>query len=228
MPIYEVTLRQTYFGQRLINRFHYIGDNPSEGSQGAFSLINAMGFVGTGDPVVYPAGSLFSLLRAIQATALQYDEVEARNLYQPTDFFVRPFPSPTVGLSGGEPASPVLSTGFRSNRIRTDIGRGFKRFAGISENAMAAGGNIDAGVLASLAPLAAALSADLSYTSGAEIYNFAAAVLSFEPYETPSGRTAYRPYATEAAQLEHAATPVVYTAMPQVRTQNSRQYGRGM
>lgn len=227
MPIYEVTLRQTYFGQRLINRFHYVGDNPSEGSQGAFSLINAMGFVGTGSPVTYPVGSLFSLLRAIQATVLQYDEVEARNLYQPTDFFVRPFPSPTVGLSGGEPSSPVLSLGFRTNRVRTDVGRGFKRFAGVSESALSAGGLIDAGVLASLAPLAAALSADLSYTSGAEIYNFAACVLSFESYETPSGRTAYRPYATEAEQLAHAATPVIYAAMDRVRTQNSRQYGRG-
>lgn len=227
MPIYEVTLRQTYFGQRCINRFHYIGETPSEGSAAAFSLINAMGFVGSGSPVVYPAGSLFSLIRAIQATVLQYDEVEARNLYDPLDFFVRPFPSPTVGLSGGEASSPVLSTGFRSNRVRTDIGRGFKRFTGISESALASGGAIDAGVLATLAPLAAQLGADISYTSGAVIYTFTPCVLGFQKYETPSGRDAYRPYPTEAEQLEHAAFPVAYSAMPQVRTQNSRQYGRG-
>lgn len=227
MPIYEVTLRQTYFGQQCINRFHYIGDTPSVGSEAAFSLINAMGFVGTGSPVVYPVGSLFSLIRAVQATVLQYDEVEARNLYDPLDFFVRPFPSPTVGLSGGEPSSPVLSTGFRSNRVRTDIGRGFKRFTGISESALASGGAIDAGVLASLAPLAAKLGDDISYNPGATIYSFTPCVLGFDKYTTPKGNVAYRPYANEATQLAHAAFPVAYTAMPQVRTQTSRQYGRG-
>lgn len=227
MSFIEVTLRQVYAGQQCLNRFSYYSDDDAVGSVLAFGLITAMGFIGTGSPVVYPAGTLFPLIRAIQSTALQYVEVEARDLYDPFNFYVRPFPAPTAGLSGGEGASPVLATGFRSTRTRSDIGRGFKRFTGISEGAMAAGGNLDPGVLASLAPLAAELSAVLTYTNEAAIYSYQPCVMSFEPYATPSGKTAYRPYATEAEQLEHTAFSMEYSAMPQVRTQTSRQYGRG-
>lgn len=227
MPILEVTLRQSYSQQQCINRFHYYSDDTPAGSVGAFGLINAMGFVGTGDPVVYPAGSLFTLMRGIQSTALQYIEVEARDLYDPFNFYTRPFPQPTLGASGGEGASPALATGFRSTRVRSDIGRGFKRLPGISESAMAAGGLIDAGVLASLAPLSAALSAGLTYVDGVNTYNYVPVVLGFERYMTPSGKFAYRPYATAEEQAEHMATGIVYSAMAQVRTQTSRQYGRG-
>lgn len=225
--LYEVTLRQSYYNQLCINRFHYNSGGTPAAVSGSFALAFAFGAVQTGEPPLFPSGSLLQLIRGIQAISLSYQEVEVRALYDVLDFYTRPFPGVYPGLSGGEAAAPFLATGFKSNRVRTDVGRGFKRFAGITESAMVPGGLIDAGVLASLTPLANKLGAVLEYVDEGNTITFAPVVLSYEDYVTPAGRRAYRPYATLAAQLDHTAQGVVYQAMPAVRSQVSRQYGRG-
>lgn len=225
--LYEVTLRQSYFGQQCINRFHYNSAGTPAAVSGSFALVSAMGFIPDAELGTYDETKLFHKLRLIQSTSLTYTEVEARALYDVVDFYTRPWSPPAPGLSGGEAGAPFLATGFRSNRVRTDIRRSFKRFAGISESAVAAGGAIDGGVLATLATQAAALSAVLTYDDEGNTLTFSPCVLSFDKVVSEGEPDKYVPYPTLAEQLEHVAQGIVYAPQPQVRSQVSRQYNRG-
>lgn len=224
MAIYTVTLRSTYFAQEIINRFSYVSVSTGAGDPSALELLELMGFIPDGDPPGYPADTLFDAIGSISNTGVSFREVEGRNLYSVSDFYLAPFVIPAAGQASGEGMSPFVSYGFFSDRVRTDIKRGTKRFTGVNEGAVDAGGVLPSGTRANLAVVAEAMTAVLE----GEGNDYMPAVLSYEPYTAPSGRTAYRPYATASEQLDHAAYPVVWSYYETVRSQVSRQYGRGI
>jgi len=224
VALYEVVLRSLYFGQAIINRFHYsvadgIGVTPS-----AEELLDRMGFIPTGDPPAVPADTVFEALIAATSNSVQYLEAEARELYSVTDFFVAPYSTPFVGDLTGQAMSPTAAWGFRTNRVRTDIRRGFKRFVGVTEDYVGSGGDVTGAVSLILTPLAEKMSAGLSGATASYI----PAVFQFEEYTTPSGRKAYKKYADPAVQAAHVASGVTFAPYTTVRTQVSRQYGRGV
>jgi len=144
-----------------------------------------------------------------------------------TDVYGSPYPPGVNGQYSGTAASPALSYALTSNRVRSDIRRGQKRLSGVSESAMAAGGVLESAFLTSLSYAASEMSAVLEYDDEGNTLTFTPCVLSFEEYEPEPGKRAYRKWATEAAQLSHAAIGVLWSAQDTVRTQVSRQYGRG-
>ncbi len=227
--LYELTLFGSYFNQQIINRFNYVSSTVPGAVSGSFALGDVFGAIAAGTPKFPPSGTpLFYILNvASSAFTLTSVSVRAASTYDSADFHEFGYASPIAGSQPGSPLSPTQAYGFRTNRIRTDIARGTKRFVGVTEERVAAGGVIAGDFMNSLNDLADSLTAPLIYTDGGSSITFTPCVVSKQEYETDSGRKAYRYYPTLTEQLTHTAVGVEWQAYTQVRTQNSRQYGRG-
>ena len=226
MALYEVTLRQRYFGQLCINVFPYyvipgIGVTPN-----AFELLDLMGFIPSGDPLEFPADSLAINLQSLLNANLEFLSAEARELYSLTDFYEAAYDPPIVGTrSSGQSASPLLAYGFRTTRTRTDIRRGMKRFAGASEGDIDPGGIILTAMQGFLADLGDLMGANLLGSSA----TYRPCVISREKLVDPEdGKVTYQLYESEAEQEEHIMTGFEWQAYQEIRSQTSRQYGRGV
>lgn len=233
MALYEVILQQTYFGQETINRWNYVSTGIPAAVSGSFALASALGaiFDTLAVPPAYPPGRLMRDIAQMQANDVTFDFLSVRNLYSVTDFYETPFLNPLTGSQTSESLSPVNAYGFRTNRVRTDIRRGTKRFVGVVADAVLDGGVIAGAFLtASVNPVAVEMSTVLEYNDEGNVISFTPAIFGREPYPVPDSspvRTAYRYYETEAEQLEHVATGILWDAYPQTRSQVSRQYGKG-
>lgn len=225
MPLMEVVLRGELNGQQHVNRFNYIGAGTPAAVSMSFALTSAMGFIKVG--AAFPAGTIFAWMVGQLSTALTFSEVEVRNVYSVTDFYLTPFASGTAGTYAGEATSPTLAYGFRTNRVRTDIRRGTRRFGGVVEATIGAGGVLAGGIGTSLDLVADLMSDVLTYTDEGNTLTFTPCVVKREGYETPSGGWAYRYMEDETEQLANVATSIIWAPYPNVRTQVSRQYGRG-
>lgn len=232
MAIMEVVLQQSYYGQECINRFNYVSSGTPAAVSLSFALTSALGAIWdlTAVPPAYPPTGLMRLIAATQVVAVTFDFISVRDMYSVTDFYETPFLNPLVGGQAGEGLSPALASGFRTNRTRSDIRRGSKRFVGAGETNVGAGGSFTPAGLVQLNALAAAMSATVTYDDEGNTLSFAPVILGREKYVPDPlrpERVAYRKYPTEAEQLQHMATSIIYDPYPQVRTQTSRQYGRG-
>lgn len=223
--IYAVTLRQRLAGQQVINRFAYV-QTDDIATPSSLQLLTLMGFIPAGDPLAYPEDTLFSALRAAQSGSVSYLEVEARELYTDTDFYVAPFISPTPGEYPVPASSPALAFGLFSDRLKLSVRRGFKRLAGVTESGIGEDGILEADMLALVAVVGEKMGEVLD-SGMTSLGVYAPAILSFKEYETPSGKKAREKYPTENEQRTHAAWPVSWFAYDRVRTQTSRQVGRG-
>lgn len=146
-----------------------------------------------------------------------------------TDFYTNPFPSGTKGLGGGEGTSesPFVAAGFRTNRIRSDIRRGFKRYEGITDANIGSFGEFSPAFLTALVSHADAISDTLTYDDEGNTLTFVPCVISLKKNTTDPDQGTYIKWPTEVEQLDHLASGVVYTADEFCTTQNSRKLGRG-
>lgn len=227
MALLRVTLRQRYANQLCINTFDYQSSGTPAAVSLSFALLSALGFVYTGSPPNAASGNLFGQIRANQNDGVQYLEAEARALYSVTDFYTRPFVGTVTGIITNEGQSPALAYGFNTNRVRTDIRRGQKRFVGVDDTTVGEAGVIVTSWLTSMNALAAEMSQVQTYDDEGNTITFSPVILGTEKYVTPEGNDAYRLYPTESAQLSHLATGILWTPKDTVRTQGSRQYNRG-
>lgn len=229
MSLYEVVLRATYKGQECINRWNYVAPTEVPASLGAFTLLGALGFFQEGDPLAYPTDKMFYNIFHMVVSACAFTDVYAKNIYDPTDFYEAAI-NPVVNGSQGSGAalSPINAFGFRTSRVRTDIARGTKRFAGVAGELTQNEGDINATGIGLLNSLAAVMEADVSEDSAGVSYTFKPTIVSKLKYTTPSGHSAYKYYATLAAQSAHWAQNFVWQPYTNVRSQTSRQVGRGI
>lgn len=227
--LYEVTLQGRYFNQQVINRWNYLSTGTPAVVTGAFGLAYAFGAIPDGLPPLFPSDSILAAIRQMTTSTMIWTSltVRAASDYAPTDFYEAPF---GTGLTGNQPAqgeSPTVAFGFRTNIVRTDIRRATKRFAGVGEDVVDAGGVITAGGLGNMTDLAEKMSAVLSYDDEGSVISYAPCVVSKELYHPEPGKNAYRYYPTLSEQLEHVALGIVWSPYTTTRTQTSRQYGRG-
>lgn len=225
--IFEVTLEQEFVGQTCINRWNYESQSVPAAVTLSFALASAMGFIIPQPSNTPPAGSIMETLQDLQCTSLIYIQATVRAVYDVVDFYSTPF-VPLLGGSITQPGeSPLLSYGFRTNRVRQDIDRGTKRFSGVPISSVGAAGAIDPGSLTVMETLAQRMSADITYDDEGTTLTFAPVVVKKERYTTPNNTTAYRYYPTLAAQEANLARSITWQPYTQVRSQTSRQYGRG-
>lgn len=225
--LYEALFRQEFAGQQILNRFHYVSAGTPASVSGSFALAYALGAIPDGTPPTFPEDTVFWNLRDCQSNTLVHTELEVKALYDDVDFYIRPFLAGTNGFIVEAGASPFLAIGITSTRVTQAIRRGQKRVAGITEGLMQANGDLTSDALTRATALADVMSENLSYDDEGNTLTFQPCVLSFEEYTTPSGRKAYKKYATLSAQLDHAAVGIFWTPKTTVRSQTSRQYGRG-
>lgn len=228
MPILQLTVNQRLANQLIVNRYHYVSSGTPAAVSLSFALMHASGYL-TSRIVsgVFPAGTLARQIQEWQGTSLQYISAYAQDIYSNTDFYESPFPSAPNGQRGNDTMSPAVAFGFSASRVRTDIRRGQKRIAGVCEVDVVQNGVIESTTLGNLAGVAAKLAAVLTYDDEGNTISFTPAVLGLQEYTSPSGKRAYRPYPTESQQLSHVATGMTWSPYTTLRTQVSRQYGRG-
>lgn len=225
MALYEVVLRQSYFSQSCLAVFNYFVPPVPLATPNSLELLTLMGFIPTGDPLAFPADTIAAQLAGVQNSEVDFLSVEARELYSLTDFYEAVY-SPAISGTGGsgEAMTPFVAYGLYSARVRTDIRRSQKRFVGVSEGSIYPGGEVSDTMIASLVDLAELMSATLEGAAA----DYQPCTISREKVvETDPPRTIYRLYESEAEQEEHIATPLVWTPHEYVRSQTSRQYGRG-
>lgn len=229
MPIMELVLEQTFANQQIINRWNYLASGTPASVSFSFGLVSAFGAIESAG--VYPVGGVLNLLLACQTTTVVSVQIGVRDVYSNTDFYELPFLVPANGQAAGEALSPTSAMGFRTNRTRTDIRRGTKRFVGVSENVNGAAGVLaGAFVDGNMTNLANAMSDTLEYDDEGNTLTFQPIICGREKYSpsgNPAGPFAYKYYDTEAEQLDHIMTSIIWSPYPEVRTQTSRQYGRG-
>lgn len=235
MPLMEVTLEQTYAGQEIVNRWNYLGSGIPAAVSFSFALVSALGaiFDEVAVPPGYPPTGLMALIAAAQHSGVSFQTVTCKDVYSATDFYSTVFINALVGAQAGDGMSPIVAYGFRTNRVRADIRRATKRFVGVPEGQVGSLGVIaPAFVVSHLNPIATAMTDALEYDDEGNTLTFQPCVAKKERYNTvtqlpdPDGN-AYRYFEDPEVQLDLLATSVTWEPYEQVRSQVSRQYGRG-
>lgn len=229
MPLYEVTLIQSYFGVRTDNRWNYQSAVMPPTVSGSFALANALGAIP--DMGVYDPIRLMWAIARMQNDSVDFQALLVRDVYDPTDFYEATFVTPLTGQESGVGLSPTAAFGFRTNRTRLDIRRGTKRFVGVGESSSHTGGAILPAWLADqCAFVAQEMSSNIGYDDGGTVVAYSPVVVQRERYDVPGSdpvRHAYRYYEDPEVQAEHIMTGITWEALDFTRTQTSRQYGRG-
>lgn len=123
--------------------------------------------------------------------------------------------------------SPINAFAFTSDRTRSDIRRAQKRFVGLNESQVVGGGVIESATATALQTLGDAMADVNVVPAGAGSVQYTPYVFGRVAYTTPRGKTAYKYYATETLQNDHIALITQFNLKADVRSQVSRQYGRG-
>ncbi len=228
MPLYEVVLEQRFFNQICINRWNYVGSGTPASVTGSFGLLSAMGFIPTSADL--PTDSIGEGLQNLQNSNVLFVQATARAIYEDTDFYANPFYANTLGASPatGDAQSPLVAFGARSSRVKQSIGRGYKRFVGVTEGDTELAGQLNVNALARFENLRQYMSDTLTFDDEGNTLTFTPCISQKEKYETPGGKNAYRYYSTELLQAPHNAVGILWEMYPNVRSQVSRQYGRGV
>jgi len=227
MGFYEVVLNTQYLEQKFVNRWNYFAEEDFPTSQGAFGLIQALGLYASGSPANFPVGTMGAAIQALLNEQVIFVQAYAKNIYNPFDFYDYAFPDDVVGGVAGAGISPVLAIGFTSSRTRTDIRRGQKRFGGIDGDWVTNGGALSATAITAANTLAARMSEDVEFDTGIGIFEYKPCIASKKkPSEVPLS-DGYEYWPTEDEQFGHSMFNIVWSVKDDIRTQGSRQYGRG-
>lgn len=230
--LYEVTLETEYYNQICINRWNYRMTGTPAAVLGGFALLSAMGWTAPNVAGNFPTNTVASAIQSLVSNQVKFRLAVARALYSVTDFYEVPFVAGIAGAETVQSMSPAMAWGFYTSRTRTDVRRATKRFPGVPEHLVDGGGVLTGDALAEMNAVAAKMSATLTYTDEGNTLSFAPVVCGKERYNVdtklpdPEG-TAYRYYPTLTAQNAHTADSIIWSPYNTVRTQVSRQYGKG-
>jgi len=227
MALFEVVLKSIYQGQQCVNRWNYFSSGTPAAVSLSFALTSAMGFIASGEPPVFPTGTIFGKIRQISQAGVEFNEVIAANVFVLSDFYTTAMPDDTLGLAGGTGEPPFVAAGFRTNLVTRAVSRGTKRFVGVPHDQVLAGGVLSTTYIADMTTLATAMSAAITYDDEGNTITFTPAIISKLQYETPSGKKAYKYYPDLATQTTHSASGINWEVYDTPRSQTSRQVGHG-
>jgi hypothetical protein len=228
MALYELVLNLQYLEQRFVNRWNYISDSVPGDPAGAFGLVQALGLYTSGSPQVFPVGTMGAAIQAILNEQTIFVQAFAKNVYDPLDFYDYAFVDGVVGGVAGAGLSPVLAIGFTSSRVRTDIRRGQKRFGGVDGDWVGNGGALTGTAITACNTLSERMSEIVTYDNGASVIAYNGCIVGKERVAVPGDPVRYQYYPTLAEQEDHLAVGVEWSVKPDIRTQGSRQYLRGI
>lgn len=234
MALYEATLTSSASAGLQINRWNYVSGGIAASVSGSFALAAAFGAIydEVAVPPAYPSGTILAGIAGLVGNNTVFQQFTVINVYDPTDFYQTPFVPPYTGAQGGDIMPPFNAFGFRTNQTRRDVRRATKRFGSVSESLVASGGGFVSVAVTAMEALAGLMSDILEYDDEGNTLTFSPAVCGKEEYDPnpdnfDGNHRAYRYYPTLTAQLAHTATGIVWQPYATVRSQTSRQYGRG-
>jgi len=229
MPnLMEATLEGLYFNNQTINRFNYLFNGETATVTKSYGLAFAMGAVYAG--ATFAPGTIMLKLQNLLCVPYHFIQLTVRDVYSDTDFHQVAFLNDKDGLASGDAASPALAYGFRSNRTRLDIRRGQRRFAGVTETYMGSGGVLAGSGVTLCEELAELMSDALTFIDGSATLTYNPVIVQKERYAVPGSspvRYAYRYYEDYSVQEDHLMSAIAWENQTTIRTQTSRQYGRG-
>lgn len=230
MAIHRVTVNALYREQSIVNRWYYISEGTPAAVSRSFGLYSAFGRFETTPTARFPPGTVLAPIAAFQTDLLRYVNILVENLYDPADFYDTPYPVSATGEVDSttiEDLGPLVALGFRTSRVTRAIRRGQKRISGMTQDGFTGGGFATAGAATNIENIRQAMTNVLTYVDEGNTLTYTPAILSFKSYTTPAGNTAYEKWPTEAEQLSNSATGFIWEPYQTLRSQNSRQYGRG-
>jgi hypothetical protein len=224
----EVVSFQTFASQQCINRWNYQSNQSDTVAGQSVALVNALFGPVSGDPLVFDSVSVGYYLQLLQSLGVRFDAVSARAVYADADFYELVYAVNITGQVSGEAQSPSQAYGFRSDRVLQSIRRGTKRFVGVTDTLLDQNGVVNSAGVALMEDVAFEMSQNITVSIGGVSTTFTPCVVQKEVF-VPEGKAykSSRYYLDPAVQLEHTALGVTWQAYPTVRTQVSRQYGRG-
>lgn len=225
--LYQVVLNLQYLEQAFVNRWNYVMSGTPVGVTGSFALVQALGLYATGTPANFPVGTLGAAIQGILNEQSIFVQTIVQNVYDPLDFYDSPFVNDVVGGVSGTGMSPVNAIGITSTRVRTDIRRGQKRFGGVPVGYVENGGQITTIALGFAQIVADRMGESPEYTAGGNALTFSPAIVSKLRTVDGEGKVSYVYYPTLSEQLAHTALGIQWSPKTTIRTQGSRQYGRG-
>lgn len=229
MPLMEVILQQRYLGQQIINRWNYLSSGTPAAVTHSFALASAFGAIP--DAGVYPTTAIIARIRQLQDSGVTFENILVRDVYSVTDFYQTPFSPALAGAVTGAGIGPISAFGFVSSKTRYDIRRGTKRFVGITSGQVTVDNGFNSTVISELAALAGNMSETLEYDDEGNALAYEPVIVGREKVliSTPPAepRYSYRYYDTFAEQADHLMDSITWSAYTGVRSQVSRQIGRG-
>jgi len=227
--LYEVVLTGSYFNQQTINRWNYLSTSTPSSVTLSYGLAYAFGGIPDSITHEFVADSPMWHMAKVQNVAALYIDIIVKAIYDPFDFYTTPFFPGQAGLrSSGDNSAPFMAYGFKSTVVRTDIKSGQKRLVGVAEGDVGQGGVISGSITDLLQNVADVFSIPLIYDDEGATLTYTPCVVQKQkppPTDTWKG---YRYYPTLGEQVPgHVAQNPIWSYKPQVRTQVSRQYGRG-
>ena len=110
-------------------------------------------------------------MRTLQSTACEYDYIEAINLFDLTEFYLRTFaPAELTGIIGSGPVPPSTALGFTLKRSSRAVRNGSKRICGAPSGIIANGGIADPTYLGDMNDLAVAMGSDITEPVGGAVF----------------------------------------------------------
>lgn len=225
--LYEIVVEQQLAGQQCVNRFNYVMEGTPVGVTGSFALLQALPLVGNATTPPFGTAGFAFLWNACIANSVVWIQSIAKNIYNVLDFYTYAYLPDTQGSLTGSVHTPAIAFGLTSERVRQDIRRGQKRLAGVRLQDVNTVGDVAAAPLINLTAFGAAMGSAVSYTDGGNNLSFTPTVVHKQKYTTPGGTEAYRYFADKNTQLANVASGGNWFPKTTVRTQGSRQYGRG-
>lgn len=227
--MFRLTIGQVYESQKIVTTLSLLSDAQVTTNQELGAVLNAVGYVDTNGIPIYPfrVGSIAEALAAAQRPSLSYEFIRIKAPYMPTLILEGNAPSGSVGTIGtpGDSA-PFVSASVKSNKVRGDIRAGFKRVAGVPQDAILDGGELSAAYQTTLGAFGAALAISSPGSNGAFSVNVS--VITEKLFKnTVNGQIRYTDWENETEALANIAQPTQWTASPFITTQNSRKRGRG-
>jgi hypothetical protein len=192
--IFQLNVLQRLDSQDVLNVFHYVSIDGTHDQ--AADLIAAF------NTDVLPD------LRAMQSSALTYQQWTAFNLNDPTDFKVVNVVSATAGLVSGDYYPPFVAYGFLYVRKSRSERNGAKRIGGVPEAATTDGVNLVSGYIT--------LAANASLAMAGELV-----VLGTPTFKPAIG---HKP---GPGHPDWAATKIDDVTFSHIGSQNTRKIGRG-
>lgn len=228
----ELTLQTRFAGQIFLNRFNYVWDEVSPSPDNlAQKLIDATG-VNTYAGGEYEGNTLIWAIKAMLHQLCTFEIMTARDVDNVFDIAEFLFPTGDAGQGSniGDAAPPFVALGFRTSKTRGDIKRGAKRFSGLGENVFGTSGTISSAYLSLGNQVAVELSRILPDGGTGQ---FKPAVVHKKKVEVlnddggPTGRFKYVYWGDDDLNVQNSMFPVVFDLVTSIRSQTSRQFGRG-